>query len=74
MDAYQAKIVASKEQMIPKKDVTAWKKWWPTEKWWRHPEKIEANPEEIKSVAKHAELPKRLQWNLSEHWRSSMGT
>jgi outer membrane protein TolC len=26
MDAYQAKIVASKEQMIPKKDVTAWKK------------------------------------------------
>jgi hypothetical protein len=34
---------------------------------------MEANPEEMKSVAEHQEVPKRPWWRWPEHWWSSVG-
>jgi hypothetical protein len=48
------------------------KSWW--EKTKAYPEKWDANPEEMKSIVEHQEVPKeRATVKLSEHWRSVMG-
>jgi hypothetical protein len=80
IDANKAKMIASQEWTIVKMDawlaeMRAWQKETTAGQGATEACLESKEPTSLESAAVHEEVPKkRLQCNLSEHWRSSMGT